>query len=94
MARDADVKLIWNVAFRQLWIYTLDHHAVVVLLLRGRHGQLRQYHQRCQTSPLQFPPVEEQDMQMRLFGDLQKLARRIHRQGRKEATGSWKRAGG
>ncbi len=41
-------------------------------LLRGRHGQLRQYHQCHQTFPLQLPLVEEQDKQTCLLGDLQK----------------------
>jgi hypothetical protein len=72
MARDADATLIQNVAFRQRRIHTLDHPAVAVSLLRGRHGQLRKYRQCHQTFPLQLPPVEEQVEQTRLFGDLQK----------------------
>jgi hypothetical protein len=75
MARDADAKLIRNVTFQQPRLHTLDHHAVVVSLLRGRHGQLKQYRQRCQTFPLQLPLVEEQDKQTRLFGDLQKTCK-------------------
>ncbi len=68
--RGADAKLIWNVAFRQPWIHTSDHRAVVVLLLRGWHGKIKQYCQRRQTFPLQLPPVEEQDEQMCLYGEL------------------------
>ncbi len=61
MARDADAKLIRNVAFRQPRIHTSDHRAVVVSLLRGRrHGQLRQYRQCRQPPPLQPPPLVEE----------------------------------
>ncbi len=56
MARDADAKLIWNVAFQQPRIHSLDHPTVVVLLLRGQHGQLRQYCQRRQMFPPATPP--------------------------------------
>jgi hypothetical protein len=75
MARDTDAKLIRNVAFQQPRLHTLDHRAVVMSLLRGRHGQLRQYRQCRQTFPLQLPLVEEQDKQTRLFGDLQKTCK-------------------
>ncbi len=75
MARDADEKLIRNVAFQQPRIHTSDHCAVVMSLLRGQHGQLRQYCQCCQTFPLQLPLVEEQDEQTRLSGDLQKTCK-------------------
>jgi hypothetical protein len=42
---DANAKLIRNVAFGHPWIHTLDHCTVVVLLLRRRFGQMKQYHQ-------------------------------------------------
>jgi hypothetical protein len=72
MARDADANLLWNVAFQQPRIHTSDNCPVVVLLLRGRHGQMKQYRRHRQTFPLQHPPVEEQDEQTRLLGELQK----------------------
>ncbi len=75
MARDADAKLILNVAFQQPRIHTLDHCAVFVLLLRGRHGQQRRYHRSHQTFPLQLPLAEEQDEQTCLLGDLQKTCK-------------------
>ncbi len=75
MARNVIAKLIWNVAFRQPQIHTSDHCAVVVLLLRGRHGWMKQQHWRSQTFPLQLPPVEEQDEQTYLFGGLQKTCK-------------------
>jgi hypothetical protein len=75
MARDGDTKLFWGVAFRRPWIHDLDHRAIVALILRGRPGWLKLYHQRRQRFPLQLPPVEEQDVQKRLFGELQKTCK-------------------
>jgi hypothetical protein len=72
MARDGDAKLFLGVAFRPPWIYDSDHRAVVALILRGQPGWLKLYHQRRQRYPLQIPPVEEQDEQTRLFGELRK----------------------
>ncbi len=42
------------------------------MIRRGRLRQLKLYRQRRQRFPLQLPPVEEQDQQMRLFGELRK----------------------
>jgi hypothetical protein len=72
MARDRDAKLFRNVAIQWPWFHDLDHRAVVVLILRGRPGQLKLYRQCHQRFPLQLSPVEEQDQQMHLFGELQK----------------------
>jgi hypothetical protein len=72
MAWGKDAKLFCNVAFWQPRFHTLDHWAVVASIVRGRHGRPKLYRQRCQRFPLQLPPVEEQDQQTRLFGELQK----------------------
>ncbi len=73
MAWGKDAKLFHNVAFWQPRFLTLDHWAVVTSIVRGRHGQLKLYRRRHQRFPLGLPPVEEQDQQTRLFGELQKI---------------------
>jgi hypothetical protein len=70
MARDRDAKLFRNVAIRWPWFHDSDHRAVVASILRGRPGQPKLYPRCRQRFPLQLPPVEEQDQQMRLFGEL------------------------
>jgi hypothetical protein len=72
MAWGKDAKLFRNVAFWQPRLHTLDHWAVVASIVRGRHGQLKLYCRCPQRFPLQLPPVEEQDQQTHLFGELQK----------------------
>jgi hypothetical protein len=64
-----------NVAFWQPRFHTSDHRAVVASIVRGRHGQLKLYCRRCQRFPLQLPPIEEQDQQTRLLGELQKTCK-------------------
>jgi hypothetical protein len=75
MAWGEDAKLIRNVAFWQPRFHTLDHWAIVASIVRGWHGQLKLYRQRHQQFPLRLPPVEEQDQQTRLFGELQKTCK-------------------
>jgi hypothetical protein len=75
MAWGEDVKLFCNVAFWQPRFHTSDHRAIVASIVRGRHGRLKLYRQRCQRFPLQLPPVEEQDQQLRLFEELQKTCK-------------------
>jgi hypothetical protein len=70
MAQDRDEKLFRNMAFWQPRFHNLDHQAIFALIARGWPGWLKLYRRRRQTSPLQLPPVEEQDEQMRLFGEL------------------------
>ncbi len=72
MAWGKDTKLFCNVAFWQPRFHTLDHWAIVASIVRGWHGQLKLYRRRRQRFPLQLPPVEEQDQQTCLFGELQK----------------------
>jgi hypothetical protein len=72
MAWDGDAKLFQNVAIRRPRIHDLDHRAIVVTIKRGQPGQLKLYRQRRQWFPLQLTPVEEQDQQTRLFGELRK----------------------
>jgi hypothetical protein len=72
MAWDGDAKLFQNVAIRRPWIHDSDHRAIIATIRRGRPGQLKLYRQRRQQFPLQLPPVEEQDQQTRLFGELWK----------------------
>ena len=72
MARDRDAKLFQNVAIRRPRIHDSDHRAVVAKSRKGRPGQLRAYHRRRLRFPLHLPPVEEQDEQTRLFGELRK----------------------
>jgi hypothetical protein len=72
MAWDGDAKLFRNVAIQRPRIHDLDHRAIVATIKRGQPGQLKLYHQRRQRFPLQLPPVEEQDQQTRLFGELRK----------------------
>jgi hypothetical protein len=59
-----------NVAFRQPRIHNSDHQAIVTSIWKGKVGKLKQYRKSPQTFPLQLPPVEEQDAQTRLFGEL------------------------
>ena len=59
-----------NVAFRQPRIHNSDHPAVVASIRKGKVGKLKRYRKSCQTFPLQLPPVEEQDAQTPLFGEL------------------------
>jgi hypothetical protein len=61
-----------HVAFWKPRFLTSDHRAVVASIVRRRHGRLKLYCRHCQQFPLQFPPVEEQDQQTGLFGELQK----------------------
>jgi hypothetical protein len=75
MAWGKDAKLFCNVAFWQPRFHTLNHQAVVASIVRGRHGRLKLYRRRCQRFPLQLPPVEEQDQQTHLFGELQKTCK-------------------
>jgi hypothetical protein len=75
MAWGKDAELFCNVAFWQPRFHTLDHWAVIASIVRGRHGQLKLYRRRCQRFPLQLPPVEEQDQQTHLFGELQKTCK-------------------
>ncbi len=72
MAWGEDAKLFCNVAFWQPRFLTSDHRAVVASIVRGRHGRLKLYCRCCQQFPLRLPPVEEQDQQTHLFGELQK----------------------
>ncbi len=72
MARDEDVKLFRNIAIQWPRIHDSDQRAIVALIRRGRSGQLWRYlHDRLRF-PLQLPPVEEQDGQTSLFGELRK----------------------
>jgi hypothetical protein len=71
MAWGKDTKLFCNVALRQPRFHTLDHRAIVASIVRGWHGRLKLYSRRCQQFPLRLPPVEEQDQQTRLLGELQ-----------------------
>jgi hypothetical protein len=75
MAWGKDAKLFHNVVFWQPRFHTLDHRAVVASIVRGRHGQLKLYRRRRKRFPLQLPPIEEQDQQTRLFGELQKTCK-------------------
>jgi hypothetical protein len=75
MALGGDEKLFRNMAFWQPRFHNSDHQAIVALITRGRPGRLKLYHRLCQTFPLQLPPVEEQDEQTRLFGELQKTCK-------------------
>ncbi len=70
MAQGGDKKLFRNMAFWQPRFQNLDHWAIIVLITRGRPGGLKLYRQHRQTFPLQLPPVEEQDEQTHLFGEL------------------------
>jgi hypothetical protein len=72
MAQGGDKKLFRNMVFWQPRFHDSDHRAILALIMRGRPGRLKLYRQYRQTFPLQLPPVEEQDEQMRLFGELQK----------------------
>jgi hypothetical protein len=72
MARDGDAKLFQGIAFWWPWIHDSDHRAVVALILRGWPGRLKPYRQCRQQYPLQLLPVEEQDEQTHLFGELRK----------------------
>ncbi len=72
MAWDGDAKLFQNIAIQRPWIHDSDHRAIVATIRRGRLGQLKLHRRRCQRFPLQLLPVEEQDQQTRLFGELQK----------------------
>ncbi len=71
MARESDVRHFRNVAFWQPRIHNLDHWAVVASIWKEKVGKLKRYCKSRQTFPLQLPPVEEQDAQTRLFGELQ-----------------------
>jgi hypothetical protein len=62
-------------AFQQPRFHNSDHQVIVASITRGQPGGLKLYHQHRQTVPLQLPPVEEQDEQMRLFGELQKTCK-------------------
>jgi hypothetical protein len=64
------VRHFHNVAFRQPRIHNSDHRAVVTSIRKGKVGKLKQYRKSRQTFPQQLPPVEEQDAQTRLFGEL------------------------
>jgi hypothetical protein len=70
MAGDASVRHFWNVAFRQPRFHDSDHRAVVASIRKGKVGKLKRYRKSRQTFPLQLSPVEEQDVQTRLFGEL------------------------
>jgi hypothetical protein len=70
MARELDVRHFHNVAFRQPRIHTLDHRAIITSIRKGKVSKLKRYRKSRQTFPLQLPPVEEQDAQTRLFGEL------------------------
>jgi hypothetical protein len=70
MARESDVRHFRNVVFRQPRIHNLDHRVVVTSIRKGKVGKLKGYRKSRQTFPLQLPPVEEQDAQTRLFGEL------------------------
>jgi hypothetical protein len=94
MAWGEDAKLFCNVAFWQPRFLTSDHQAVVAFIVRGQHGRLKLYCQCCQWFPLQLPPVEEQDQQTRLFGELQKTCEENATMRRMKTTGSQKRVGG
>ncbi len=59
-------------AVRRPRIHDSDHRAVVAKIWKGKPGQLKANRQRRLQFPLQPPPVEEQDEQTRLFGDLRK----------------------
>jgi hypothetical protein len=72
MAWDGDAKLFQNVAIRRPRIHDSDHRAIVAMIRKGRPGQLKLHRRPRQRFPLQLPPVEEQDQQMRLFGELRK----------------------
>jgi hypothetical protein len=72
MARDGDAKLFRNVAIPLPRIHNSDHRAIVATIKRGRPGHLKLYRRCRQQFPLQLPPVEEQDQQTRLFGELRK----------------------
>jgi hypothetical protein len=75
MARGGDEKLFHNMAFWQPRFHDLDHRAINALIKRGRPGRLKLYHQCQQMLPLQLPPVEEQDEQTCLYGELQKTCK-------------------
>jgi hypothetical protein len=60
----------WNIAIRWPWIHDSDHRAIVMRIKSGWLGQLKQYRQCRQWFPLQLLPVEEQDQQTCLFGEL------------------------
>jgi hypothetical protein len=70
MAGDASVLHFWNVAFRQPRFHDSDHRAVVASIRKEKVGKLKRYRKSRQTFPLQLPPVEEQDVQTCLFGEL------------------------
>ena len=70
MAREEDTQAFQNVAFQQLRIHDLDHHAIVTRILRGRKGRLKKYQRGRQRFPLQLAPQGEQDRVTRLFGSL------------------------
>ncbi len=62
-------------AFWQPRFHTSDHWAIVVSIERVRHVWLKLYCRRRQRFPLRLPPVEEQDQQTHLFGELQKICK-------------------
>ena len=70
MAGDASVQHFRNVAFRQPRFHDTDHRAVVASIRKGKVGKLKRYRKSRQTFPLRLPPVEEQDAQTLLFGEL------------------------
>jgi hypothetical protein len=63
---------------RHFWqprFHDSDHRAIVTSITRGRPGRLKLYRQHRQTFPLQLPPVEEQDKQTCVLGELQKTCK-------------------
>ena len=70
MAREGDTRAFWNVAFQRLRFHDLDHRVAVATILRGQKGRLKKYRQSCQKFPLQLPPLELQDEDTKIFGEL------------------------
>ena len=83
LARERDVALFWNVAFRRPRVHDSDHRAVVASISRGQKGWLKTFRRRCETSPLTLPPVEDQDELTRAFGELRKTCEGEERRTRK-----------
>ena len=87
LARERDVALFRNVAFRRPRVHDSDHRAVVASISRGRKDRLKKYRRRRQKFPLTLPPVEEQDELTRVLGELRKTCEEGERTQRKH--GDW-----